>query len=44
MKNTEKEMVIIEKEKFSTSLTYTPFENIDELLKQASEKEKKEDK
>lgn len=44
MKNTDKEMVIVEKEKFNTSLTYTPFENIGELLKQASEKSKKEDK
>ena len=44
MKNTEKEMVIVKKEKFNTSLTYTPFENIGELLKQTTNKKQKEDK
>ncbi len=34
-------MIIIKNEKPSASLTYTPFENIKELLKQQPEKEKK---
>lgn len=38
-------MKFIEKEKNSASLTYTPFENIGELLKQQpKKKDKKEDK
>lgn len=38
-------MIIIEKEKPSASLTYKPFENIGELLKQQlKEKNQKEEK
>lgn len=41
----EIEMIIIPKEKPTASLTYTPFENIGELLKQTPKKKKeKEDK